>query len=376
MTLTSKIPVTRLRATTNKVAMRQLRLTFVALAAILTVSGCGSSPGSASRSATAARTTGEPGAATPAAGWTAVDIEKTLGATGDAAAREITAISCTQGPFCMVIAGHRSATFDGRQFATAGLLGGTQAEVESYELSCSSARFCMAMTRAETYFTWNGAGWSPEQKLPMPTGISSGPNYLACPADGDCLAIGQDGAQGEASVLRYTAGAWTSTPFESKGQVLTEVACASQDYCHIVGNEGEIFTFNGTSWTAPAHVSVSDYQGSDDTMNSIACAAGPLCIGAGQLAGVVLIDHGSGFVRASGGPPILDVNPGACGSATFCTVSTLGPMSHFKYFDGLRLQVTAQPPAGVAMGFFSCTQEAVCLGSVRQSDQALIYRRG
>jgi len=365
--------VARLLVTTSKVATRWLRLALVALAAILTVGGCGGSRGAASRSAAAVRTTGEPGAA---AGWTTVDIEKALGATGDATAREITAISCTQGPFCMVIAGHRSATFDGRQFATAGLLGAPQAEVDSYELSCSSARFCMAMTRAETYFTWNGAGWSREQRLPMPTGISSGPDYLACPADGDCLAIGQDGAQGEASVLRYTAGAWMSTAFESKGQLLIEVACASQAYCHIVGNEGEIFTFNGVSWTAPAHVSVSDYQGSDDTMNSIACATGPLCIGAGQLAGVVLIDRGSGFARANGVPPIIDVSPGACGSSTFCTVSTLGPASSFKYFDGVRLQAIAQPPAGVAMNFFSCTQEAVCLSSVSQSDQALIYRRG
>jgi hypothetical protein len=265
----------------------------------------------------------------------------------------------------MILAGNESLTYSSGQLGSAKSLE-PASDVEGGSLgsgvACSSSHFCM-LVYGSMFFTWNGQAWSAQHGLPG--GGATGPDGLACPVDGFCLAIGEDGESGPGSVLTYKNGAWTSAPLNTDGQLLIELTCASQDYCHILGNDGDVFTFNSSTWTPPVRVTVSDDQGSGDIIGNIACAAGPLCLSATGLAGVVLIDHGMGFARLRGVSPILRVGSGSCGSSTFCLIETLGPMGGTGYhdFDGTKFVPTSQPPSIQFSPVFSCTRDGFCLGS-------------
>jgi hypothetical protein len=302
-----------------------------------------------------------------------VDLSTALSASSDASAQQITALSCVSGPFCIAIAGNRSAVFDGRAFKPGPPLAATgQPPPDVFALSCSSSHFCLALTRSNTYLIWDGSRWSNEMPVPGGTG-AAGPNGLECPTDGRCLLIGDDGSDGQGSVINYTNGHWATVSVNPGNNILNELACASANYCYLVGNSGDVLLFNGATWSQPIALSVSDSQGSQDQIDSVACAPGPLCIGAGNLGGGMVIDRGHGFAPLPGVPQALDAGPNDCGSATFCSIWPSGPTLSFGYFDGQRY-VSANPPPDVQRSTWACTPDRVCVASVAHSDKVLTYR--
>jgi hypothetical protein len=275
----------------------------------------------------------------------------------------------------MILAGPQSVAFDGEGFAAAKEI----AAAESYgavvpiALACSSEHFCMVIGQEYGYFTWDGSRWREGGRVPGEV-VSGGIGALSCPADGRCVAIGEDGEQGSASMLSYEGGKWSSSPFDDDGQLLTQVSCASADYCQLLGNDGDVFTFDGKSWSPASHVTVADQQEANDSMASISCATGPICLGAGHLGGAVLLDRGSGFEPLPDAPELLDIAPGACGSATFCLVTPVSSR-RFESFDGKSFKSVAQPPGDQEMGYLSCTSDEVCVASVTETDEVLVFRR-
>lgn len=328
------------------------------------ITGCGSSGKSATGQVEAGESHSLP------AGWSSNDLSGKL----EGSTEPIELISCASGPFCMILAGGQSVAYDGEEFAAAQEI--TAAEsyggVVPIALSCSSAHFCMAIGQEYGFYTWDGSSWQEGGGVPGEV-VSGGIGALSCPSDGRCFAIGEDGEQGSASMLSFAGGRWSSSPFDDDGQLLTQVSCASADYCQLLGNDGDVFTFDGKSWSAASSATVSDQQEANDSMASISCASGPLCLGAGHLGGAVLVDRGDGFEALAGAPELLDVEPGACGSASFCLVTPLSSR-RFESFDGKSFKAVAQPPGSPELGYLSCTSEEVCMASVTETDEVLIFR--
>lgn len=342
---------------------------LVALVAALVLAGCGSSGQSESAQS------GNPDASEAhslPSGWSSAD----LSAHFKAPAEPIDLISCASGPFCMIAAGPQSVAFEGGQFSGAQEIasgGEAYGAVQPIALSCASSHFCMAISQEYSYFTWNGSTWRAAGEVPGEV-VSGGTGALSCGADGHCVAIGADGETGTASMLSFEGGRWSSSPIDDDGQLLTQVSCASAEYCQMLGNDGDVFTYDGKSWGPPVRVTVADDQEANDVMSSVSCASGPLCLGAGHLGGAVLVDRGNGFEQLPGAPELLDVAPEACGSLTFCLVTPLSSR-RFESFDGRRFRSIAQPPGNPELEFLSCTEDGLCMASVAETDEILTFNK-
>jgi hypothetical protein len=314
------------------------------------------------------------------AGWSDLDLTTDFG-TSVGSSSQIRALACTSGPFCMILASAETPEWQalpyssGRPGQAAPVASGVTGGVA---LACASASFCMLLTQTSNYYTWDGSTWTTHEGVPGNGEVASGDNVLACPANGFCLAIGQDGSQGSATVLEYTDSAWSQNMFNNDGQVLTEISCASPSYCYLLGNTGDAWRFNGSAWGGPSNLTVSDSQGSADVIDEISCAHGPYCIAVGENGGGVLVDHGSGFsplpgieIYNSSGANIR----GACGSESFCLVQPLGSTGPTGYaiLAGTHLTPLSSPPVPPTGIDLSCTADRFCMNDISNTDSVVSY---
>ncbi len=172
-------------------------------------------------------------------------------------------------------------------------------------VACPSPSACQAVGEAtgsaggETSFAegWNGTAWSIET-VPQPAG-STGSRLLgvACPAAGDCTAVGGYGSPGGVGltlVETWNGANWsvqtTPNPGGATGSGLVGVSCTSANACTGVGSydtssdallalaEG----WNGTSWSIQSTPSPQGAIGA--ALNSVSCTLGT-CTAAGYSSG-------------------------------------------------------------------------------------------
>ncbi len=278
-------------------------------------------------------------------------------------------ISCA-GTFCMIVAGDIAVPFDGR---TAGLgrlvLPDTDENygyADDLTVACSSSQFCLA-AGASKAASWNGRTWNP---IKEPSGFNG---YLACPADRDCWAVA-GGSAGTYSLDHLVGSTWsTATLPAGDGQagVLDELVCTSTKACYLWGNGGYLWTYDGSMWSSPRFMLVSDGQSSEDFPNGISCAAPDFCMASGSSGGGILIDNGSGFQPA---PNLVPSEVFACGSPSFCLMSTVADGGGSPaIFNGTKVIVdpaVADVEHGVNL---ACTPARWCISSQENSDTITIY---
>ena len=85
-------------------------------------------------------------------------------------------------------------------------------------------------------------------------------------------------------MLSYEAVKWSSSPFDDDGQLLAQANAPRPTYRQLLGNDGDVFTFDGKSWSTASRATVADQQEANHSMASISCATGPICLGAGHSA--------------------------------------------------------------------------------------------
>jgi len=218
--------------------------------------------------------------------------------------------------------------------------------------------------------------WSGHEGVPGAEGNAG--VGLTCPSDGFCLAIGEDGTQGAATVLQYRSSTWSEQAFNSAGQVLNDITCSSASYCYLLGNDGDAWRFNGSTWGEPVRLTVPDGESTSDVIDEISCAAGPYCMAVGGLGGGVLLDRGSGFKPLPGvvlyNESAVNIR-GACGSATFCLVRPLGSRGPAGYaiLNGTHLSSVpspATPPNGILL---SCTSDRFCMNTTGNGTAVVTY---
>jgi hypothetical protein len=301
-------------------------------------------------------------------GWTATALFE---GGAPAEIERIERISCAAGPFCMVLSSAgESVTFDGNGFGSPEQISTDEAALydtrDPVALSCASSTFCMMIGESYGYYIWDGSSWHSEGTIPS-TAVT-GPGSLSCPAEGECVAVEQGDGR-SASVLVFADGTWSSVSMDPDGQSMIGLSCASFDYCQILGNDGDAFTFDAKTGEPPA---LDPGSSIETQIDSTSCVEGPYCLGADHVRGTVFEDHGRGFESQSGIPPLLEIDQGACGSAHFCLVR---PVSSYQYahFDGRKLQPIGQPPGNPELEYLSCTAEEICMASVAETDEAVVY---
>jgi hypothetical protein len=185
-------------------------------------------------------------------------------------------------------------------------------------------------------------GWSP----PSPVDPDFGAVSLSCASSSFCVAV--DSTQ----ALVYNGASWTSTTIDTTNYV-DAVSCTSSTFCEAVDNGGNYLTFNGTTWTTPAHFdattafpdavscapgsstfcvavdadgnaftfngttwSAADPIDSGDGLDSVSCPTSSFCV-AVDTAGNALTYNGTNWSKTDidGVHPLAAVS---CSSASFC----------------------------------------------------------
>lgn len=246
------------------------------------------------------------------------DLETTIGTVTavDAAARQVTGLSCPAVDTCMVVdaSGFVAAERAGTWAAPAEVLpGGSLAAV-----SCPSTAFCAA------------AGLSP--------------------LEGSTARV--------AAFLTYEGGTWSaSTPLPPAVTQLSAVSCASAVFCVATGSgvlDGILtqvrVQWDGRDWSAPAGIGSFD--------GAVQCPTTSFC----------MVSDGGGTLRYDGTSWSLEAAPGATGG--FLTVSCIGPgfckaetlYREVYTWDGARWNRDAERPWFTSRRLV-CASPAACLAS-------------
>jgi hypothetical protein len=147
-------------------------------------------------------------------------------------------------------------------------------------VSCTSATRCMAVgtdaAKVPIAQVWNGASWN---YVAVPA-RGQALNSVACPAAGDCLAVGNLGVADQ-----WNGKSWKRTP-TPYGTRLRGLACPGKTLCLAAGQasyargDGGILRWNGKAW---AKVSVPRPAGaSSASLASIWCTSARYCLAVGS----------------------------------------------------------------------------------------------
>ena len=140
-------------------------------------------------------------------------------------------------------------------------------------VSCASTRFCMAVgtsTGTDYAVEFNGTRWGTARTLERFRGEVVS---LSCPTVGWCVALTdlagatvlEDGRWSRLTTLDPNPG----PPYPGMANA---VSCTSSHFCVTVDGQGNAETYNGTSWTKPAHVD------QDFPLTALSCGSNGRCV--------------------------------------------------------------------------------------------------
>ena len=219
----------------------------------------------------------------------------------------LTHVSCTGSTFCLAVDDRGySFTFNGTTwgqqqpiapdyvYTISTISGGTGA----VGVSCYDPTFCEVALAFDGAANFNGLDWSVKPKSWLarhavePLSLLrradkhglSGLTALSCPSPVLCIALDSSG-----NVFTFNGTKWSAPVLvdpesvtNGAGSGLTAISCPSVSFCMAVDGAGNALTFNGTTWSAPRPV--------DHTLGlaSVSCSGPTFC--------VALDDFGSALV--------------------------------------------------------------------------------
>ena len=263
-------------------------------------------------------------------------------------------VDCTSATFCVAVGQGDdwkgwTARFNGTSWTTA-----TKLTAPSGQVDCVSTTFCMAigqdMYGAGWATRWNGSTWT-STKI-QPNGSST--YDVSCTSASFCMATSSGGLS-----VRWNGSSWSTLPtFDSTNAFQGDtVVCTSTTFCLTVdGSLGQYSRWNGTSWSRPARFgAIWGF--------AMACVGSTWCLG---------VDGPGRFTRFNGTSwgslATFDVTRGgimdlSCGAATTC-LATDGRGKAYRWNGtswGGAVSISARD------GYVSCASSTWCLTSHRSS---------
>jgi hypothetical protein len=143
-------------------------------------------------------------------------------------------------------------------------------------VSCVGPRFCVGADDNGETFQWNGSRWSAAAPLNQPAIDDS--FHVSCTSARFCLALGL----GTSDVFAWNGRTWKRQAAPDLPWGNGALSCTTPDFCIGTDDTGNVSAWNGRDWSTP--VTVSDISGSG--IQAISCAAGTceIVLGAGQFA--------------------------------------------------------------------------------------------
>ena len=274
-----------------------------------------------------------------------------VGEDGQNGANALTAVSCASTTFCMGVdnAGNAMA-YSGRSVGwgeavsiDTGSVGGDAQSSTDYPgwnklvaISCPSTSFCMAIDKVGNAFTYDGAAWS-SAGSPYSAGIQpqlANGIYeltsLSCASASFCVAVSLLGI-GQAVIWNGTGwGTGTSLNFATP----TSVSCPTSRFCTAVDTAGDVYDYNGVSWSL---VSTHPFQG--DTLSSVSCTSASFCAVLDNTGDAATYTAGSWSALTPTGAALPAGTDWTHGNLLSCTTSNFCFDASGAYYDGTSWQV-------------------------------------
>ena len=249
----------------------------------------------------------------------------------------LTSVSCSSPTFCVAVGVNGAAfVFRGATWSAAKSIDPKSADqIDGYgtsslnTVSCPTATFCIVGDVLGRVSIFKGSRWTPprpiephqlykQDRRSATAGISS----VSCSGPTFCAAVT---VQGRA--LTYNGATWSSaTALEPASVVnldrirslpaLVSVSCAGVTFCAAVDPAGDVFTYDGTSWSGAI---VVDPPGPSDGngLTAISCSTARLCVAVDD-SGRAFTSGGTSWSGAVVVDPILGLATVSCAAPTFC----------------------------------------------------------
>lgn len=249
--------------------------------------------------------------------------------------------SCPSTTFCVVTASYTGAisTFDGTTWTSVKV----DQAVDSRAVSCSSKVHCVALNNnlAESF---TGSGWSAPAIIDAHSGLSA----VSCPTARFCVAVDKHG-----NAVVYKASEWASPRKIDHVAGFVSVSCSAPTFCAAVDQKGGALIYDGTGWSTRSLVA--------DQLTSVSCVSRTLCMATGDSAdGNVFEFNGTQWTASAhvGGQPLLHVS---CSSANFCAVTDW--LNKAATFNGTAWSKPQRILSGrhEKLVSLSCTSRAFCM---------------
>lgn len=195
-------------------------------------------------------------------------------------AQPLTSVSCPSSAFCVAVDQEGNAlTYDGLRWSAPRPIDRSSFH-ELTSVSCAGPSFCATVDGNGNAFTFNGRAWSPPQQVdplawsPTSRDVAS----LSCPATGFCVGIDPEG-----NTFYYVGDAWQSTPTPNTNpaapasKLRNSISCASSVSCVATENPGAVASYDGTQWSFPVVIDPTDY------LSSVSCPSQRFCLAVDAL---------------------------------------------------------------------------------------------
>jgi hypothetical protein len=99
---------------------------------------------------------------------------------------------------------------------------------------------------------------------------------LSCPSTSFCAAIDVNG-----DMVTFNGGVWGAPAPESLqgGQILQAISCTSASFCAGIDGNEDAYVYNGQGWSAPSKLTTD--PGDDGTVTSVSCGSSTFCVAVG-----------------------------------------------------------------------------------------------
>lgn len=232
-------------------------------------------------------------------------------------------------------------------------------------VSCVSASFCVAVDVDGDALTYNGSSWSAPMSVDSATAGLNQLFSVSCVSATFCAAAGGNG-NGYIDMYTFNGSSWTAFPTDSS---TSEVSCVSSTFCVAVGPYGEESTYNGTTWSAQTQID----PGTDTELTSVSCASATFCA-AVDISGNVLVYNGTSWSAPVSIDPTTGLVSVSCVSgpsvlATFC--AAVDSDNDVFTYDGASWSAASTiPPSDNTFWSVSCASTSFCVAS---SDDGNVY---
>jgi hypothetical protein len=170
---------------------------------------------------------------------------------------------------------------------------------------------------------------------------------ISCPTATFCAAVDLYG-----NVFTYDGSSWSSPDRIDPGEHLASVSCPAANFCAAVDGGGNVLTYNGTSWSSPDGVAAAG------SLESVSCPTNSFCV-AVEYGGNVFTYDGSSWSSPDSVDPGKSPSSVSCPTASFCAaVDASG--NAFTYDGTSWSSPDSIDPNGSEMSSVSCPTASFC----------------